>query len=76
MCRKFGNHWVEYRDPIDLMDWSSSMEIGVCWYQEGTKNKWTYDLTYHLMVDLKTIMALASMIYMVDLDAYELHLGG
>ena len=29
MCRKFGNPWVEYRDPIDLMDHPSNMEIGL-----------------------------------------------
>ena len=29
----------------------------------------------HLMVDLETIIALASMTYVIDLDAYELHLG-
>jgi hypothetical protein len=34
MHRKFGNRWVEYRDPIDLMDRSSNMEIGLCWYQK------------------------------------------
>ena len=27
----------------------------------------------HLMVELKTVMALASMTYIVDLDGYELH---
>ena len=43
--------------------------------KKGTNNKWTYDLTNHLMVDLETIIALASMTYIVDLDAYELHLG-
>ena len=32
MRRKFGNRWVEYRDPIDLMDHPSNMEIGLCWY--------------------------------------------
>ena len=35
MRRKFGNRWVEYRDPIDLMDHPSNMEIGLCWYQKG-----------------------------------------
>ena len=30
ICRKFVNYWVEYRDPIDLMDCSSNMEIGLC----------------------------------------------
>jgi hypothetical protein len=36
-------------------------------------NKGNYDPTYHLMVDLETIIALASMTYIEDLDAYELH---
>jgi hypothetical protein len=75
MCRNFGNCWVEYRDPIDLMDRPSNMEIGSCWYLKETNNKWTYNLTNHLMVDLETIVALASMTYIVDLDAYELHQG-
>ena len=30
---------VEYRDPIDLMDRLSNMEVGSCWYQKGTNNK-------------------------------------
>ena len=30
MHRKFGNRWVEYRDPIDLIDCSSNMEIDLC----------------------------------------------
>ena len=30
MCRNFGNHWLEYRDPIDLMDHLSNMDIGLC----------------------------------------------
>ena len=48
-----GNLWVEYRDPINLMDLSSNMEIGlICWYEKGTNNKWTYNLIDHLMVDL------------------------
>ena len=51
------------------------MEIGLCSYQKGTNNKWTYNLRNYLMVDLNTIIALASMTYIVDIDAYELHLG-
>jgi hypothetical protein len=35
MRRKFGNRWVEYRDPFDLMDRPSNVEIGLCWYQKG-----------------------------------------
>ena len=37
--------------------------------------KWTYDLTCYLMLYLETILALASMTCIVDLDAYELHPG-
>ena len=74
MHRKFGFRWVEYRDPIELMKHPSSMEIGLCWNHKGTNNKWTYDCTYHLMVDLEKIIAFkASMTYIVDKDVYELH---
>ena len=72
MCKEFGNNWVEYMDPIHLMDHPSNMGIGLCWYQEGTNNKWTYNLTDRLMVDLRTTIALASMTYIVDLNAYGL----
>ena len=40
-------------------------------------NKWTYDYINHLMKNLGTLIALASMTYIigvVDLNAYELHL--
>ena len=49
------------------------MLIGLCWYQKGPNNKWTYDLTDHLMIDLETKTALTSMTYIVDLAAYRLH---
>jgi len=50
--------------------------IGLCWYQKGTDNKWTYvDRTDRLVVDLEPIIALDSMTYIADLDAYELHPG-
>ena len=51
------------------------MEIGLCWYQKGTNNKWTYNLVGQLIIDLETSIALASMTYIVDLDAHELHPG-
>jgi hypothetical protein len=51
------------------------MEIGLSWYRKGTTDKWTYDLMNHLMIDLETIIALSSMTYIIDLNAYELHLG-
>ena len=34
MHRQFGNCWVECRDPIDLLNCPSNMEIGLWWYQE------------------------------------------
>ena len=42
---------------------------------EGTTNKWTYNLTDHSMIYLETIIALAPITYVVDLNAYELHPG-
>jgi hypothetical protein len=35
----------------------------------------SYDLTDHLIVELETIIALACVTCIVDLDAYELQLG-
>ena len=34
MRRKIANRWVEYREPVDLFDQPSHMEIGLCWYQK------------------------------------------
>jgi hypothetical protein len=51
------------------------MEIRLCWYQQGTNNKWTYNLIDQLIIDLEIIIALAFMKNIVDLDGYELHLG-
>lgn len=67
MCRKFGNHWLEYG-----MDRPSNMENGLCQYQEGT-TKWIYNVIENLMVDLETLIVLASMTYTTYLDVYELH---
>jgi hypothetical protein len=53
----------------------SSMEIDLYWHQKRTNNKWSDDLPHHLMVDLEVIIALASMRYIVNLDAHELHPG-
>ena len=49
------------------------MEIGLCWYQQGTDNKWTYDLMGYLMVNSETMVFY--MAYIIDWDAYELHPG-
>ena len=35
MRENFGNYWVEYRDPVDLMDRPSNMDIGLWWYKEA-----------------------------------------
>ena len=50
---KFGNYRVDYKNPIDWMDRPSNMEIGLCWYQNETNNKWTCVLTNLLIVDIK-----------------------
>ena len=73
MRMKFGSCWVEYKSSIGLMDCPSTMEIGSRWYQKGTNNKWIYDLIDPLVIDLETIIALAFMTYIINLDAYELH---
>ena len=73
MHRKFGNCWLEYRDPVESMDPPSNMKIGLCWYQMGTDNKLTYEVISHLMIDLETIIALASIIYIANLNACILH---
>ena len=41
------------------------MEISLCWYHNKNGSMWIYDLTNHLMVELETIIALATMIYIV-----------
>ena len=75
MWRKFGDCWVEYRYPMVLMDRPPNMEIGLCRYQKGANNKWTNDFTDHFMVDLETIIALATMTYNGASNVYELHPG-
>ena len=75
MRRRFGNRWMEYRDPIDLMDRPSNVEIGLCWYQKGANKKWTYDLIDHLMVELEKIIALAIITNIGESNVYELHKG-
>ena len=42
---------------------------------KGTNNKWTYNLTGHLMIDLERIISIPSLTCTVDLDAYEEHPG-
>ena len=44
MHRNFGNYWVEYRDPIDLMDCPSNKDIGLSWLQKTQEqvDLWSY----------------------------------
>jgi hypothetical protein len=35
MHKVFGNHWVEYRDLIDMMDHPLNIDIGLYCYQKG-----------------------------------------
>ena len=58
------------------MDYPSNMEINnVGIKKKPTISGLTIFQNYHLMVDLETIIALASMQYNVDLGACELHMG-
>ena len=61
------HRWIEYRQPIDLLDQPSNMELGLFKYGNKNGSMWTYDLTHHLMVKLEIIIAFASMTYIVEL---------
>ena len=49
------------------------MEIELCWYQKDHGSLWTYDLINHIMVDLETSIALATITFVVGKNLYELH---
>jgi hypothetical protein len=51
---RIGNGLIEYRQPINVLDWPSNIETGLCWYQNNNEPMWTYDLTSYLMVGLET----------------------
>jgi hypothetical protein len=77
MHRKFGNCWAECRDPIDVMNRPSNMQIGLRWHQRGTNNKQTYNYAHHLIIFFKTIIVSTSMTYYItNVNAYELSYGG
>ena len=73
MRRKFVNKWDEYREPIDLLDRPSHVEVGLCWCQKDHGSLWTSDLTYHVMVYLQTIIALATINVVLGNHLCELH---
>ena len=55
------------------MDRPNNVEVGLCWYQKFAWFKWSYDLTYHIMVELDTVISLANLTYDVETYSYELH---
>ena len=73
MRGEFGNHWVVYRDPINLMDSPSNMDIGSCWYQNGQKQVnlqlcWSFnDKLLMILLIFWKMIALPSMTYIIDL---------
>ena len=67
------HRWIEHQESIDLLNWPSNMEVGLCWYQNKNGSMWTYDLTYHMMLELETIIALAIMTYIIETNMYALH---
>jgi hypothetical protein len=62
---------------IGMTSWTvhQTCRLAYVGYKKGNNNKWTYDHADHLMVDLETIIALAFMTYIANLDAYECHPG-
>ena len=73
MRHKVDNRWIEYRQQIDLLDWPSNMDIALCIYHHKNGSIWTYDTINHLIVDFKTIIALATTTYVVETNLYDLH---
>ena len=58
---------------MNLLDRPSNMEIELSHYQIKDGKLWTYDLTYHLLVELKTIIVSDTMAYIFKTNLYELH---
>ena len=71
MYKKFGIRCVKYMDPIDLIDhpWNMEIDLYLCWKE--TNNKRTLHATNHLIIDLETSIAWASMIYITYLYTYN-----
>ena len=71
--RKIDNRWIEYRQPIDLLDQPPNLKIGLYHYQIKNESMWTHDLTNCLMIKLETIIALTIVTYVVEANLHELH---
>lgn len=65
---------MEYKDLVDLIDCHQTWRLVYVGINNEPTIKWTYDLTYHLIMDIETIIAPTSMTYIVVSNAYELHL--
>ena len=49
------------------------MEIGLCWYQNDHELLWTINLTDLIMGDLETLIALATITFVVEQNLCEWH---
>ena len=65
MCKEFGNCWMEYKGPIDLMGIHQTQRVAYVDFKKAN-NRWTYNHTDHF----ETINAFAYMTCIIDLDAY------
>lgn len=72
MSNFFGNNYVEYREPTDIVAHSMHMERGLCWYQKSNGLQWTYNLIDQMMVSLDIDIALASMMFVLRLEYCKL----
>lgn len=61
---------------MNLLAWSSHVEIGLCWYQKDQVSMWTYDITNHVMIDLDIVIALVIITFMEVINFYELSSNG
>ena len=66
MRRKIANRWVEYREPVDLLDQTISYGDWIVLVPKDHGSIWTYDLTYYIMIDLKFIFPLAIITFVVE----------
>lgn len=53
---------------------SAYEDLGLCGCQMRNGMKWIYDYMDHMMLNVDAIISLASMMYILSLGYYELHL--
>lgn len=55
------------------MNRPSNMKLGLCWYQESIDSRHLiYDLTDHIRLELKTMIMLVALIFIIGPNLYEL----